>query len=198
MLRKLTTFAFLVGWGALSASAAATVEIGDDGLHKQDWFAVTFRDIAEDIETARDEGKRLAMIFEQRGCIYCTEVHEKVLVDPEVRDFLQTNFMIVQYNLYGDEEVMDTDGEALTEKTAARKWAVLFTPTIIFMPEVIGSAMDVRQAAVAVMPGAFRKGTFLDMFAWVHQRGYESDEGFQQFHARRIRERSAAGQVNTD
>ena len=85
MLRKLTTFAFLVGWGALSASAAATVEIGDDGLHKQDWFAVTFRDIAEDIEIARDEGKRLAMIFEQRGCIHLsrgarTALSERALI----------------------------------------------------------------------------------------------------------------------
>ncbi len=74
---------------------------------------------------------------------------------------------------------------------------MLFTPTIIFMPEEMEPDMDARQAAVAVMPGAFRKGTFLDMFAWVHQKGYESDEGFQQFHARRIRERSAAGLVNT-
>ena len=52
--------------------------------------------------------------------------------------------------------------------------------------------------AVAVMPGAFRKGTFLDMFKWVHQKGYEGEESFQQFHARSIRERVAAGVVNTD
>ncbi len=198
MTGKIATFAFVAGWSAMLAAAAGSTEIGDDGLHKQDWFAITFRDIAEDVETARDEGKRLAMIFEQRGCIYCREVHEQVLVDPEVRDFLTANFVIVQYNLYGDEEVTDTDGEALTEKTAARKWGVLFTPTIIFMPEAIDSDLDARQAAVAVMPGAFRKGTFLDMFTWVSQKGYESDEGFQQFHARRIRERNAEGQINTD
>lgn len=177
---------------------AAAVEIGDDGLHKQDWFAITFRDIAEDIETARENGKRLALIFEQRGCIYCREVHEQVLTDPEVRGFIEENFMVVQYNLYGDEEVIDVDGEALTEKTAARKWGILFTPTILFMPEEAPADRNAKEAAVAEMPGAFRKGTFLDMFTWVNEKGYETDEGFQAYHARRIRERAAAGVENTD
>lgn len=176
----------------------SAAEVGDDGLHKQDWFSVTFRDLAEDLETANDDGKRLVMFFEQRGCIYCREIHEKVLTDPEVRDFIQENFMVVQYNLYGDEEVVDFDGDELTEKSAARKWGILFTPTILFMPEEASEGKNAQQQAVAVMPGAFRKGTFLDMFKWVHEKGYDGDEGFQQYHARSIRERSAAGVENTD
>jgi thioredoxin-related protein len=162
MLRAFLTFLFL----ATSALSAQAAEVGDDGLHKQDWFAITFRDIAEDIETAADEGKRLAMIFEQRGCIYCREIHEIVLADPDVREYIEANFMVVQYNLYGDEEVIDTDGQALTEKTAARKWGILFTPTVLFMPESLPAAGSAKQIAVAAMPGAFRKGTFLDMFTW--------------------------------
>ncbi len=179
--------------GGLSAA-----EVGDDGLHKQDWFSVTFRDLGEDLETANSDGKRLVMFFEQRGCIYCKEVHEKVLTDPEVSDFIKANYMVVQYNLYGDEEVVDFDGDDLTEKTAARKWGVMFTPTILFMPETADPEKSAQQQAVAVMPGAFRKGTFLDMFKWVHQKGYAGEETFQQFHARSIRERAAAGVENTD
>ena len=173
-------------------------EIGDDGLHKEDWFEITFRDIADDIKAANDKQKRLVLIFEQIGCIYCKEIHENVLTDPAVREYLEANFMIVQYNLYGDEEVTDIDGEMLTEKTAARKWGVLFTPTIIFLPEQAPEGQSTREAAVAVMPGSFHKGTFLDFFTWVREKGYDTDEGFQQFHARRIRERSEAGQENTD
>lgn len=179
-------------------TGALAAEVGDDGLHKQAWFATTFRDIKEDMATAKAEGKRLALIFEQRGCIYCKQVHEKVLTDPEVRDFIKDNYMVVQYNLYGDEEVTDLDGEALTEKTAARKWRVTFTPTIFFMPEETDGEKDVGASTVAVMPGAFRKGTFLDMFQWVHKKGYETDEGFQRYHARRIVERREAGEKNTD
>ena len=182
-------------WTISTASAA---EIGDDGLHKQDWFAITFRDIAEDIGAARESGKRLVMIFEQRGCIYCKEIHENVLTDPEVREYLESNYMIVQYNLYGDEEVIDTDGDVLSEKTAARKWGVLFTPTIMFMPENPPDGINAKNAAVAMMPGAFHKGTFLDMFTWVREKGYDGEETFQQYHARSIRERTEAGIENTD
>jgi thioredoxin-related protein len=179
-------------------TGALAAEVGDDGLHKQAWFATTFRDIKEDMATARAEGKRLALMFEQRGCTYCRQVHEQVLTDPEVRDFIKANYMMVQYNLYGDEEVTDLDGEALTEKTAARKWRVTFTPTIFFMPEETDGKKDVGASTVAVMPGAFRKGTFLDMFQWVHKKGYETDEDFQRYHARRIIERREQGKKNTD
>ena len=171
------------------AVPAAAVEIGDDGLHKEDWFSLTFKDIAEDIATAKENGKRLALIVEQRGCIYCKEVHEVLLQDPEVRDYIKEHFMVVQYNMHGAEEVTDTDGEVLTEKAAARKWRLLFTPTIMFMPEDPPEGDDAGRAAVAMMPGAFKKGTFLEMFIWVNDKGYEGEEGFQTYYNRRYRER---------
>ena len=182
----------------LPAQLGWAATLGDDGLHKEDWFAITFRDIREDIDTATQEGKRLAIIIEQRGCIYCKKVHEEILSDPAVRDYIKANFKMVQYNLYGDEEVTDLDGDVMTEKTAARKWGIAFTPTILFLPESVEGALDARQASVASMPGAFKKGTFLDMFTWVKEKLYETDEDFQRYHARRIRERTAAGVPNTD
>ncbi|WP_370636778.1 SoxW family protein [Afifella sp. IM 167] len=173
---------------------AATM--GDDGLHKEDWFSITFRDIAEDIAAAREEGKRLAIVFEQRGCIYCKKMHEDLLSDPEVRDYIRENFKVVQYNMFGDEEVTDLDGEALTEKTAARKWGYVFTPTIVFLPEAApeGDA-TVAKAAVATMPGAFGKWTFLHMFQWVREKGYEGDEHFQKYHARKLDELRQQGRL---
>ena len=186
-MRYLTILAG-IAWLALAAPAAAFT-IGDDGLHKEDWFSITFKDIAEDIATAKESGKRLALIVEQRGCIYCKEVHEVVLQDPEVRDYIKEHFMVVQYNLHGSEEVTDTDGEVLTEKGAARKWRLLFTPTILFMPEDPPEGVDAATAAVAMMPGAFKKGTFLEMFVWVNDKGYEGDEDFQTYYNRRWREK---------
>ncbi|MGI9355389.1 MAG: thioredoxin family protein [Rhizobiaceae bacterium] len=167
---------------------ATAAEVGEDGLHKQSWFATSFRDMAEDIHTAKDEGKRLAIIFEQRGCIYCRKLHQEVLSDEKVANYIKDNFMVVQYNLYGDEEVTDLDGETLTEKTAARKWRVVFTPTIIFLPEEADDKKDVGQAAVSTIPGAFGKGTTLHMFEWVKAKGYGGEEPFQKYHARRLRE----------
>ncbi|MEL6978470.1 MAG: thioredoxin family protein [Pseudomonadota bacterium] len=174
---------------AAPLSAANAVEIGEDGLHKQPWFAVTFKDMTEDLETARDAEKRLAVIFEQRGCIYCKRLHEAVFSDPEISNYIDENFVVVQMNLFGDEEVTDFDGEALPEKEMAKRWGVMFTPTILFMPEDAAEDAVAGAAAVAVMPGAFERGTTLHMFQWVAEKGYASDEHFQKYHARKLSER---------
>ena len=138
---------------------------------------------------------RLAITFEQRGCIYCREMHEKILADPEVRDYISENFMVVQYNMFGDEEVTDLDGEALTEKTAARKWGYVFTPTIVFLPEDVPESKTVAEAAVSTMPGAFGKLTFLNMFKWVREKGYEGDQHFQHYHADIVNRLRAEGKL---
>lgn len=120
---------------AAPPSSVSAVEKGDDGLHKQPWFSYTFKDLAEDVEAAKEAGKRLAVFVEQRGCIYCTKMHEEVYSDPEISKFIADNFMVVQINMFGDEEVTDFDGESLPEKEMVRRWNVLFTPTVLFMPE---------------------------------------------------------------
>lgn len=170
------------------ASSAMAAELGEDGLHKTPWMAVTFKDMTEDLETAAESGKRLAIIFEQRGCIYCKKMHEEVFSDPEVAAYIQANYVVVQMNLFGDEEVTDFDGTALPEKEMAKRWGVVFTPTLMFMPETAADDKPASAVTVAVMPGAFAKGTTLHMFQWVREKGYETDEHFQKYHARKLAE----------
>ncbi|MEC3860418.1 thioredoxin family protein [Mesobacterium sp. TK19101] len=177
---------------ALMAMPVWAVEIGDDGLHKEPFFHDTFKDMREDLAEANAEGKRLVLFFEQRGCIYCKKMHEEVFSDPDLNAFIDENFFAVQLNLHGDTEVIDFDGEALSEKDMARKWRVMFTPNIMFMPEEVPEGLSAAEAAVVVMPGAFGKGTTNDMFTWVLEKRYELDNGedFQRYHARRISERA--------
>ena len=65
---------------------------------------------------------------------------------------------------------------------------------MIFLPEEVEEGKTAIQSAVAMMPGAFGRGTTLDMFTWVNEKRYalDSDEDFQRYHARRINERRAA------
>ena len=186
-------FLLALSFIATVAAPAAAAQVGDDGLHKEDWFSLTFRDIREDIQAAASEGKGLVLVFEQRGCIYCARMHEQLLADPQVREYVRANFKVVQYNLFGSEEVTDLDGKSLTEKTAARRWNVVFTPTLIFLPDAAPDEGTVPGAAVATMPGAFGKLTFLHMFQWVHEKGYRSDEHFQSYHARKLAELQMQG-----
>ncbi|MFG6582986.1 thioredoxin family protein [Sulfitobacter sp. 1A12779] len=177
---------------AMLAWPLAAAELGDDGLHKTPWMRDTFKDLREDLEEARGEDKRLMLMFEQRGCIYCTKMHEEVFPTPEIADYIDENYFVVQLNLHGDIEVTDFDGETLSEKQMARKWGILFTPTLMFLPHEVPEEATVPQAAVAVMPGAFGKGTTLDMLTWVNEERYalDGDEDFQRYHARMIQERN--------
>lgn len=166
--------------------AAAAVELGDDGLHKTSWMRETFKDLSEDLAEANAEGKRLLIIVEQRGCIYCTEMHEKVYPDPKIDALLHDHFFVVQMNLFGDVEVTDFDGTALPEKEMAARWGVMFTPTMIFLPETVAEGATAAESAVAMMPGAFGIGTTEALLTWVKDKGYESGEHFQKYLAARL------------
>jgi thioredoxin-related protein len=168
------------------ALPAMAVELGDDGLHKPDWLRNTFKDLGEDLAEANTEGKRLLIIVEQRGCIYCTKMHEEIFPLPEIDALIRENYFVVQMNLFGDVEVTDFDGETLPEKDMAVKWGVVFTPTMIFLPEEVADGTTAAEAAVATMPGAFGKGTTAALLTWVKDHGYESGQHFQKYLAERI------------
>jgi thioredoxin-related protein len=183
----------LVAASLLVALAAGTATAG--GLHSKPWFSVTFKDVAEDIEMAAEEGKRLAIIVEQENCLYCAKMHEEVLSDPEVADYIKEHFWVVQYDMWGAEEVTDLDGEVMTEKRAARRWGLSFTPTVMFLPEEPGGAETAKEAAVEIMPGAFGKWTVLHMFRWVAEKRYEGDQPFQKWHAEEIQKLRDEGRL---
>ena len=173
---------------------AFSTEIGDDGLHKQNWMRDTFKDLREDLDEANMEGKRLVLMFEQRGCIYCSKMHKDVYSRDNVSNYIDENFFVVQLNLHGDLEVTDFDGEVLSEKAMARKWNILFTPTVLYLPQEVDDDLTATEASVSFMPGAWSAGTTLDMLTWVNEERYllNNGEDFQRYHARRINERKAA------
>ncbi|MDU9005512.1 thioredoxin family protein [Sedimentitalea todarodis] len=161
-------------------------ELGDDGLHKAPWMRDTFKDLSEDLAEANAEGKRLMVLIEQRGCIYCKKMHEEVFPVEEVKAYMDDHYFVVQINMFGDVEVTDFDGTELPEKDMVRKWGALFTPTILFFPEEVASGTSAAQAAVATMPGAFGRHTTFNMLNWIVEKGYDGDESFQKHHARRF------------
>lgn len=182
MKHLLTALATLI---ALSMPAMA-VELGDDGLHKPTWLRDTFKDLSEDLAEANAEGKRLLVIFEQRGCIYCTKMHEEIFPDPAIDALIRENYFVVQMNLFGDVEVTDFDGTAMSEKDMAVRWGVVFTPTMLFLPEEVTEGQTAAQAAVVTMPGAFGIGTTEALLTWVKDKGYDSGQHFQKYLAERL------------
>ncbi|OWU83444.1 thioredoxin [Oceanicola sp. 22II-s10i] len=170
----------------LTAGHVAAAEMGDDGLHKAAWMHDTFKDLRDDLAEANAEGKRLMILIEQRGCIYCRKMHEEVYPTPKIDALLNERFFVIQMNMFGDTEVTDFDGESLSEKDAVSKWGAIFTPTMIFLPEEVPEGVSAAKAAVVTMPGAFEKGTTYNLLNWVLEKGYAGDEPFQKYHARNL------------
>lgn len=170
-----------------------TPEKGDDGIYHQSWFVDSFLDLREDFETAKKEGKRFAVVFEQRGCGYCVKMHKEVLAKRYINDYIRENFTVVQLNMWGSREVTDFDGKKMPEKKLAERWGIMFTPTVVFFKDDIesveakwGQPLEVTRMSLGVGPG-----TFYDLFVWVRAKVYASDRNFQRFHLRRYDERKA-------
>lgn len=174
--------------GLFFATVLSAAELGDDGLHKAPWMRDTFKDLGEDLAEATAEGKRLMILVEQRGCIYCKKMHEEVFVVPEIEQYIEDNFFVVQINMFGDVEVTDFDGTVLPEKDMVKRWGALFTPSIYFFPEEVEGTKSAAQEAVANMPGAFGRWTTLNMLTWVVEKGYAGGEPFQKYHSRKYEE----------
>lgn len=169
---------------------------GDDGLYHQDWFVQSFMDLREDYADAETKGRRLAVVFEQRGCVYCARMHTDVLAQRYVNDYVRENFDIVQIDLWGAREVTDFDGQKMPEKLLAERWGIMFTPTVVFFKDGLRQAPGWGTAwghplEVTRMSLGFGAPTFYDLFVWVRAKVYERDRNFQRFHMARFNERQA-------
>lgn len=161
---------------------AAETPMGDDGIYKQDWFLQSFLELAEDLAEATAKGKRLVLLWEQRGCPYCHDLHRINLADTKTVAYIRERFAVLQLNLWGDRDMTDFDGEKLREKDFARKYRINFTPTLQFFPETADEIKGRKgaDAEVARMPGYFRPFHFISMFEYVFEKRY-AHQDFQRY-----------------
>jgi thioredoxin-related protein len=155
----------------------------------QSWFLETFLRLPEDLADAKAAGKRLAVVFDQRGCPYCVEMHTDHLTRPAIADYIRERFAVIQLDLHGSREVQDLDGTTLEERQLARRWRVTFTPTIVFFPdsETTQPGKNGREVEVARMHGLLKPDQFLGIFTFVAEKGYADGTGFPAWWAARNR-----------
>lgn len=189
-------------WPSLTLTAAtselAEPAVADNGLFTQPWFLDSFMELNDDLAEAAAAGKFLAVLFEQRGCPYCKELHKVNFAKKEVRDYLDANFKVIQLDMWGSREVTDFDGKALAEKDIAVRWGVNFTPTMVFFPNdpMAVNGQTGKQAEVARMPGYFKPFHFLSMLEYVRE-GQHAKQHFQRFLQDKFKKLEAEGKKPT-
>jgi thioredoxin-related protein len=176
----LTRRNLLLGAATLGVFGAGGVRgapvLTDDGLYKEPWFLESFLELADDLESARKQGKRFAIMWELKGCPYCKETHFVNFARADIADYVKTNFEVLQLNIIGSRKVTDFDGDELSEKALAQKYGVRFTPTFQFFPEQAAplNALEPAKREVSRLAGYMRPGDFLAMFRFVREKAYES------------------------
>ena len=177
------TFA-LPGW--------AESRLGDDGLHKQDWFLDSFLEMPDDLADAAAEGRYLMVLIEQAGCPYCRELHNVNFARSEIVDFITQHFVVVQLDLWGSRAVVDFDGEAMPEKDISAKWGVNFTPTTLIFGLEGDDPANFFEAELFRMPGLLKPFHYLASLEYVVS-GQHNEQPFQRFLQDKFEELEAQG-----
>ena len=105
------------------------------------WFSESLLELREDVADAARQGKRVMLYFGQDGCPYCKRLMEVNFRQAAIAAKAQKNLVALALNIWGDREVVWTDGAATTEKQLAAKLKVQFTPTLLFLDEQGGVAL---------------------------------------------------------
>jgi thioredoxin-related protein len=151
------------------------------------WFKSSFLDINEDIEEARESGKRLMLFFYQDGCPYCKKLLEDNFGQRKIAEKTQKNFDVVSINIWGDREVVIGD-EVTTEKKLAEKLKVMYTPTLVFFNE--------KGKAVLRTNGYYHPGKFNATLDYVLQHA-EKKETFHKYLSHR-KTKSGSGKLHRE
>jgi len=152
-------------------------------LHDEPFFAKA----PHDLKRLRAASKKpIAVLFEQKECTGCDELHGKGFKDPAAAALLPS-FEWVRLELFGKAPVTTFDGRTLSEAEWGRSLKVAYTPTIVFFDE---AGKEVFRVDAYLKP--FHLASSLE---YVGTGAYKTEPQFQRFiqaRAQRIRGKGQA------
>ncbi len=99
------------------------------------FFDQTFGDFTEELQTAREQGKKgILIMFEMEECPFCHRMRTRVLNRKDVQDYFRRHFLVFSVDIEGDIEITDFQGRPTTMKAFAfRQFRVRATPVFQFI-----------------------------------------------------------------
>ena len=127
MVARLPVFALLLILSPALLQAAAQRD------PYQHFFQASLGDLPEELEIAREAGKRgVFVFFEMDECPFCHRMKQTVLNQVDVQEYFSQNFHSLSIDVEGDIEIVDFNGEVMTQKEFARRHRVRATPLLAF------------------------------------------------------------------
>lgn len=146
------------------------------------FFNESFGDYAEELQVAREQGKRAIMVFfEMDECPFCHRMKNTILNRPEVQAYYRERFLLFSHDIEGDVDIVDFAGNETTQKEyAVKTHRVRATPVIAFF--------DLDGERIARYTGAPRSA---EEFIWLADYvvdGHYQNTSFTRYKRQRKRE----------
>jgi thioredoxin-related protein len=150
-------------------------------LHDQPFFLKPPFDLDR---SRRSATRPLAVLFEQKECAACDELHRHGFANPDARA-LTRKFDVARLDRFGTERVVTPLGKTLTAEQWGRELKIAYTPTFVFFDE-----KGVESFRVEAYLRPFHLASSLD---YVASGAYRSEPSFQRYLQRRAERIRAAG-----
>lgn len=139
----LTTLLLLLSISAYTAASTSTgqdesnIEFDDTQLDEElvypDWFKLSDGDLREELASAKHDGKKgIITYFGQKRCAYCEQFFKTSLSDIDINNYLQSHYDLIAFDIWGIDDVVDTDGTKYTERELSIHYKANFTPSLVF------------------------------------------------------------------
>ncbi len=154
----------------------------DEELVYPDWFKLPLGDLRDDLAEAKQSGKiGIVTYFGQKRCAYCEQFIETSLADEDIQNYLRRHYDVIAFDIWGIEDIIDTDGTKYSERELSIKYKTNFTPSLVFY-DVDGTPVfrlrgyyppyKFRAALQFVVDGYYKEESYSEYFARAQQGDY--------------------------
>lgn len=154
------------------------IQFDDSQLEEEveypDWFKFSLGDLGDDLDEAKKSGKKgIITYFGQKRCAYCEQFFKTSLANTDIQNYLTEHYDLIAFDIWGIDEIIDTDGKTHTERELSIKYKTNFTPSLVFY-DSDGTPVfrlrgfyppyKFRAALQFVTEGFYKKETFAEYF----------------------------------
>jgi len=142
-----------------------------------------------DLDRSRRPGTRpLAVLFEQKHCAACDELHQRGFANRDARALIG-KFDVARLELFGSERLTTPRGKTLTAEQWGREINIAYTPTLVFF--------DAKGAEAFRIEAYLRPFHLASVLDYVASGAYRDEPSFQRYiQGRAERIRAAGGRAD--
>ncbi len=154
-------------------------EAASGKLHDAPWL------MPAPLDLSKRDGLPLLVLFEQKVCAGCDEMHAEGFPRPEVAALLK-RFRTARVDIAANAAVKTPQGKALTERGWAQQMKIVYTPSFVFF--------DAAGREVFRVEGYLRPFHLASSLDYVASGAYKKQPEFQRFIEARAAARRAQGE----